>query len=185
VTEQPTLPFENSEPGLGSLHRRPRSGAGGHIPNTSSDRGARVGPEPDRADTPAGTESDTARVAPPFENRLGPSHHNAPETSGQAAVANYPRSGTQRAKVLVAIAFCSVLDENLRARGFRFGATDDEIANAVGLVGNSVRPRRIELVRDGLVEDSGKRRSSNMGHPAVVWTLTEEGLRAAKELTDG
>jgi hypothetical protein len=60
-------PITNSEPGLGSLHRRPRSGAGGHIPNTSSDRGTRVGPEPDRIDTPAGTESDTARVASPLE----------------------------------------------------------------------------------------------------------------------
>jgi predicted ArsR family transcriptional regulator len=68
---------------------------------------------------------------------------------------------------------------------FRHGLTDDEIANKARLVSNSVRPRRGELVRDGLVQDSGHRRSSNMGHPAVVWTLTEEGLRAAKELTDG
>jgi len=112
----------------------------------------------------------------PFENRLGPSHHNAPETSGQAAVANYPRSGTQRAKVLNVI---------YQALMFEDGLTLDEIANWTGLVANSVRPRRKELERDGLVRDSGKRKSSNMGHPAVVWTLTQEGLRAAQELTDG
>jgi predicted ArsR family transcriptional regulator len=107
----------------------------------------------------------------PFENRLGPSHHNAPETSGQAAVANFPRSGTQRVRVLLAL--------------YSADLTDDEIAHDTRLVGNSVRPRRGELVADGLVEDSGKRASSNFGHPAVVWTLTEDGLRAAKELTDG
>jgi predicted ArsR family transcriptional regulator len=112
----------------------------------------------------------------PFDNRLGPSHHNAPETSGQAAVANMPRSGSQRAKVLLTIArIASNVD----------GLTDDEIAKYAGLVGNSVRPRRGELVRDGLLVDSGRRRSSWMGHPAVVWCLTDKGLRAAKELTDG
>jgi predicted ArsR family transcriptional regulator len=94
-------------------------------------------------------------------------------------VANYPRSGTQRAKVLL------VLHHDLMYPGPEGGLTDDEIANRSRLLGNSVRPRRGELVADGLVQDSGHRRSSNMGHPAVVWTLTEEGLRAAKELTDG
>jgi hypothetical protein len=119
----------------------------------------------------------TDQLPLPFENRLGPSHHSAPETSGQAAMANYPRSGTMRARVLWA-----VYRLTLWGKG---GGTDDEIANYAGMVGNSVRPRRGELVRDGLVDDGGHRRPSNMGHPAVVWTLTEEGLRAAKELTDG
>lgn len=113
----------------------------------------------------------------PFDNRLGPSHHNAPETSGQAAVANFPRSGTQRATVL------DVIYRHSWLRGH--GLTDEEIATYAKLTGNSVRPRRGELVRDGLVVDSGERRGTWMGNPAVVWTLTEEGLRAAKELTDG
>jgi hypothetical protein len=180
VTEQPTLPFKNSEPGLGSARRRPRSGAGDPIPNTSSDRGARAEAEArrDTTATKSGTKSVEARVTP-FENRLGPSHHNAPETSAQAAEANFPRSGTQRAKVLLAI------HDAMRVDYWLAGLTLDEIANWTGLVGNSVRPRRRELEQDGLVEDSGFERSSNMGHPAVVWTLTEEGLRAAKELTDG
>jgi hypothetical protein len=112
----------------------------------------------------------------PFANRLGPSHHNAPETSGQAAEANFPRSGTQRARVLLTI----YRHQWLRGHGL----TDDEIASYSKQIGNSVRPRRGELVRDGLVEDSGQRRGSNMGHPAVVWCLTDDGMRAAKELND-
>ena len=115
----------------------------------------------------------------PFQNRLGPSHHNAPETSGQAAVANFPRSGTQRHRVLFHIWYWTGEQHTPH------GLTDDEIANRTGLLGNSVRPRRGELQRDGLVKDSGYRRSSNMGHPAVVWCLTDEGLRAARELTNG
>jgi predicted ArsR family transcriptional regulator len=111
-------------------------------------------------------------VAPPFENRLGPSHHNAPETSALAALDNFPREATQRQKVLIAL--------------YRYGPlTLDEMANITGLIGNSVRPRRKRLEQDGMVEDSGERSTTNMGKPAVVWTLTDEGLRAAKELTDG
>jgi predicted ArsR family transcriptional regulator len=85
-------------------------------------------------------------------------------------VANYPREASQRQRILTAL--------------YSADLTDDEIANETRLVGNSVRPRRRRLVQDGLVEDSGKRTSSNFGHPAVVWTLTEEGLRVAKELAD-
>ena len=73
---------------------------------------------------------------------------------------------------------------NAAWRTDRVGLTDMEIANRTGLTGDTVRPRRGELVKDGLVEDSSYKRSSNMGNPAVVWTLTDEGLRAAKELTD-
>jgi hypothetical protein len=117
-----------------------------------------------------------------FENRQGPSHHNAPETSRQAAEANMPRSGTQRAKVLLTIYY-----ESYRQNGYveiagEGGLTLDEIANVAGMIGNSVRPRRKELEEAGLVEDSGFKRSSNMGQPAVVWCLTDLGLRAAKEL---
>jgi hypothetical protein len=120
----------------------------------------------------------------PFENRLGPSHHNAPETSALAAIATKSRTGEDRVTVLLAIYHDGwiVLPHGGRARG---GLTLDEIANRTGLIANTVRPRRKELERSGLVVDSGLRRSSNMGKPAVVWCLTDEGWRAAKELTDG
>lgn len=109
-----------------------------------------------------------AQPSLPFTNYPGPSHRNAPETSRQAALANAPRSGTQRAKVLLAL--------------YDHALTDDEIAATTDLVGNAVRPRRGELVSGGFVEDSGHRRSSWMGHPAVVWQVTDKGARVAREL---
>jgi len=116
-----------------------------------------------------------------FPNSVGPSHHNAPETSHRAALANAPCSGSQRAKVLLAIHNFSYVDRNAVGPGLN----DDEIVNASKLTGNSVRPRRGELHRGGFIEDSGGRRSSMLGNDSVVWSLTDKGLRAARELTDG
>ncbi|MCH9681565.1 MAG: hypothetical protein K0V04_09040 [Deltaproteobacteria bacterium] len=51
--------------------------------------------------------------------------------------------------------------------------TDDELCVATGLRDNSVRPRRIELVREGLVENSGHVRPTRSGNAAIVWRLRE------------
>ncbi len=52
--------------------------------------------------------------------------------------------------------------------------TDDELCVATGLRDNSVRPRRVELVREGLVEDSGDVRPTRTGHDAIIWRLREQ-----------
>jgi hypothetical protein len=86
------------------------------------------------------------------------------DTQTAAAAAALPRSGTQRAKVL----------EVIRQAG-PAGLTDQEIAVALGLAENSVRPRRLELSTPGedgqppLVVDSGERRETSGGNPAIVW----------------
>lgn len=49
--------------------------------------------------------------------------------------------------------------------------TDEEIATALSMEGNSVRPRRIELVERGLVRDSGTRRLTKAKRRAIVWEL--------------
>jgi hypothetical protein len=49
------------------------------------------------------------------------------------------------------------------------GATDSEVCQAMGLDGSTVRPRRIELQRAGMVVDSGRKRLTNGGRLAVVW----------------
>lgn len=79
------------------------------------------------------------------------------ETSRQAAVAIAPTSGTLRAKVLAFI----------QTRGAA-GATDEEIAQALGLNPSTARPRRIELVRGGFIEKRGTRKTSS-GRAADVW----------------
>lgn len=50
-----------------------------------------------------------------------------------------------------------------------YGATDEEVCGTTGLSGNTVRPRRIELLRKGLIRDSGRTRATASGRQAVVW----------------
>ena len=51
------------------------------------------------------------------------------------------------------------------------GCTDEEIQIGLGMNPNTQRPRRIELVRAGLVRDSGIKRKTNSGRDAVVWEV--------------
>jgi transcription initiation factor IIE alpha subunit len=48
------------------------------------------------------------------------------------------------------------------------GATDEEIANELEMNPSTVRPRRIELARRGLIVEGGSRRTTS-GRMAVVW----------------
>ncbi len=52
------------------------------------------------------------------------------------------------------------------------GLTDEEIQAATGLGGSTERPRRIELVKERLVVDSGRVRATKSGRNAVVWELS-------------
>lgn len=49
------------------------------------------------------------------------------------------------------------------------GLTDEEGQIETGLVGNTYRPRRVELVEGGVVVDSGLTRKTRSGRAAVVW----------------
>ena len=90
-------------------------------------------------------------------------------TSQAAAMKLLPRSGTQRRRVLDAL-----VDAHQRGYG---GATDPEVARLLELGGNSVRPRRGELVEMGLVEDSGRVRRHE-GNDHAVWRPTGAALAA-------
>jgi hypothetical protein len=93
-----------------------------------------------------------------------PAHQRHSETSTAAAGAIEPKAATLRRLVL----------EALRLRGQQ-GATDDElqeVLGSVGMSGNTQRPRRVELVRAGLVRDSGTTRPTRSGRRAVVWVVT-------------
>ena len=57
----------------------------------------------------------------------------------------------------------------LRARGDH-GATDEEIATGLQMNPSTARPRRIELVRRGLVVEAGTRRAIS-GRYATAWRL--------------
>lgn len=84
-------------------------------------------------------------------------------TSLLAAKSIEPKAGTLRAAVLK---YIRVLGEH--------GATDDECQADLGMEGSTQRPRRIELLQQGLIHDSGKERLTRSGKKAVVWTATRQ-----------
>lgn len=92
------------------------------------------------------------------------------ETQRQAAVAIYPTTGTKRRRVLDAF----------RSAG-QAGATDDEIQVALDMDPSTQRPRRVELVEGGWLQDTGFRRNTRSGRSATVWCLTD----AARHSTEG
>lgn len=99
-----------------------------------------------------------------FDPAVGLVGHTHPDTSHTAARSVMPRTGTQRRRVLDFI-----------ARRGRLGATDLEVQEALGMNGNTERPRRVELVDAGLITDSG-RRATVHGHPMIVWVATVDGF---------
>jgi len=99
----------------------------------------------------------------PARNRIGRFHTAGTDTERAAAIRVHPRSGTQRARVL----------EVLRMVGVA-GATDYELWHNYGVGARPHVPatRREELIADGWpIIDSGRRRRTDTGTPAIVWTF--------------
>jgi len=88
------------------------------------------------------------------------------DTSHEAAQLVLIKTGTKRRAVLEELA--------------SWPCTDDELANLTAMPANTARPRRVELVRLGYVEDSGKRRLSSWGTRAIVWAITDKGREALR-----
>jgi hypothetical protein len=99
---------------------------------------------------------------PSFWDDGPPAQRHSP-TSRAAALAIAPRSACLRRRVL----------DYLLGQSF-VGATDEEGSFALGIAGNTYRPRRIELTLAGLVRDSGRTRRTRAGRSAVVWTAIPE-----------
>lgn len=112
-------------------------------------------------------ESDGVVLSDPSADAVGKFRADAPSTSRNAAVDVFPRSGTQRKAVL----------DHISASG---GATDEEIQEALDIGANSERPRRVELVEGGWVEDSGRTRETVAGLDSIVWTLTDRGRESIR-----
>ena len=92
--------------------------------------------------------------------------HSGGSTSKAAARAKASTAAEQRLRVLAAI----------RQRG-DYGATADELEVVLGMLGNSIRPRLVELRGECrrrpdlpvLIQDSGEHRPTRSGRSAVVW----------------
>lgn len=92
-----------------------------------------------------------------------------PSTSIEAKKAIQPVARTLRAQVFV----------ELLKRGTA-GATLEELELALKLPGNTVRPRRQELEKRGLVVDSGRERPTSSGRQAIVWVVPDEVAKLAR-----
>ena len=88
------------------------------------------------------------------------------DTSRAAAALIEPRTGSLRHQVFA----------YLRHHG---PATDEKIQEELGMPASTERPRRVELVRDGLVADTGQRALTHSGRRAVLWAVTSRGRRVA------
>jgi len=80
---------------------------------------------------------------------------DATHTSRQAALKAKPKTGKNRVRVHNYL--------------MQQSATDEEIETALGMSGNTVRPTRGTLVKDGHVKDSGFCRLTRSGNLAIVW----------------
>ena len=100
----------------------------------------------------------------PDANRVGkfqgPAAGAAP-TQREAAILAYPRTGTQRRRIL----------DFLIGAG-EHGATDEEMQKALDMNPSTQRPRRVELVEGGWVERTDRRRRTSSKTPAAVWRVT-------------
>jgi hypothetical protein len=89
----------------------------------------------------------------------------ARQTSRIAAKRIYPKTGSIRLSVY----------EYLIRQGLR-GATDQEMQSNLKLSGDTIRPTRMTLLKDGFIIDSGETRNNSNGNPCVVWRAVDEGM---------
>jgi hypothetical protein len=89
-----------------------------------------------------------------------PAQRHSP-TSVAAAEAIKPAASGDRVRIALWLRLCG-----------EEGATDEEIQHGLQMNPSTQRPRRVELVRAGLVADSGRTRKTNSGCKAVVWVTT-------------
>jgi hypothetical protein len=66
---------------------------------------------------------------------------------------------TQRAHIMAAITRSYV------------GMTDTELQEELNMSGDTERPRRGELLKAGLIKDSGVTRKTKRGREAIVWVV--------------
>lgn len=90
---------------------------------------------------------------------------NAQRTSIAAAAKVLPRTGSLKRKVY----------EYIVGQGMR-GATDQEIEKTLQIEGNTVRPTRVGLIKDGYIIDSGTTRKNHHNNDCIVWRAVEEGM---------
>jgi hypothetical protein len=89
-------------------------------------------------------------------------------TSIAAQIKAAPRMSEKRARI-----YQYLVDRMER------GATDQEMQIALKISGDTLRPTRGKLLKDGLIYDSGTTRTNENGNDCIVWvvsTISQTGL---------
>ena len=87
--------------------------------------------------------------------------HNATDTSTAAALAIRSKTKEAEMELLTWLRYMSGT-----------GGTDSEIQERFGWSGDFERPRRWRLAKDGMIQDSGRRRTTPSGKAAIVWVVS-------------
>ena len=66
----------------------------------------------------------------------------------------------------------AIVHNYIKSCGTR-GCTDEEAQIELDMNPSTQRPRRVELVRDGMVIDSGRQRKTRSGRNATVWVIKQ------------
>ena len=86
------------------------------------------------------------------------------------------QSHSETSKAAAEVAKSTALSMRLEVYCFigRGSATDEEIQIGLRMNPSTQRPRRIELVNQGKVRDSGQKRSTRSGRWATVWEVVND-----------
>ena len=83
-------------------------------------------------------------------------------TSLAAYEKSRPKFGSNRARV-----YQQILDKQ------EYGATDQELQQALNLSGDTLRPARLSLLKENLIYDSGKTRQNANGNECIIWVVSK------------
>jgi len=92
---------------------------------------------------------------------------HAHKTEADAAQKALGASGSQRRRVYDYIVYMGI-----------YGATDEELQEALSLRVQSETPRRNELERAGFITNSGRTRPTSSGSQAIVWILNGQPINS-------
>lgn len=119
-------------------------------------------PTPQKDATPAATGvriGEPDKTTNPTQPMPAPAHHAAPRGTSEVAARRIAgAAGPLRQRIHAAIVEAGT-----------HGLTDNEGESLLSIKPQTWTPRRGELVKLGLVVDSGERRPTSSGRPAAVW----------------
>lgn len=114
------------------------------------------------------------------QKQLGYPDPYAAPVSRTPSVASSPSSGAAAAAIASRVGKLERLVLDCFLRAAPGGLTDREVQRELGMSGDTERPRRVWLVKNGFVENRNDetRLAAGSKRPAAVWTYTGKRIEA-------